>query len=471
MRLIVTGLTVVLAAGIASAQSEAFYFHQSVTPVTVPGGTSTTYLDTIEPTGSTVQVVSTPTAASGGTVVLPRFIATTATADALLGPIVFAHLNLSANQRMVKTGVGCADITVNVEKLDSNGVGTVITTGTALAQDVPQGGMSGATNFSEFAIEMEPLLDNHIDAGQSIAVTVSVTNNCTTGRLVRLALDATQALTRVDFFALNPLVGKCLDASDKELAKYLKGRLGALEKCDDAINDGSLPPATDCLTEPKTADKLAKLLVKLQGALGKKCTDGLLIDLPPDGLHVASCPGFQGSCSFPVTALDDGTRGNDNDYVDCLACLGDTSSNTLHGVAYRSTSVAPLGVTVSPCQAAIGKNAANFEVKTLKLLQKCRKGALGGKIVGGCPDAKTTAKIDALSAKILSGISKDCTDAIVTGADPAGLGLATCPGPDATCQGAVTNASSEASCVSCTHEFTANCLFAGTLGKVVAGCN
>ena len=470
MRFIVTGLALTLSIQAATAQTRAFHFHQSVTPVTVPGGTTTTYLDEVASTSPTVQALQSAVIAQGAVGIFPRFVATANVGDGLLGPIVFAHLFLSSNQIMKSAGVGCADVTVQLERLDAGGLSTPIGGGTLTSQIVPQGGQGGLAGFQEFVIELDALNDRFLANGEAIAATVSVKNNCTANRRVNLTFDGTPAPTRIDFITLDPLVAKCLDTVDKSLTKFVKTRLTALGKCENDVNTGALPAATVCLTEAKTAARLAKALTKLASGVAKQCAGGLVTDFPPAGLNVHVCPGFQGSCAFRVASLDDGTRGNDNDYVDCLACLGTVSSGDLNGLQFRSTTIPPLAAAVTDCQEDLTRAATVFEVKALKGLQKCRKSSLSGKITGACPDAKTSDKLAKAATKVLTAISKHCTAGVLTDADPAGLGLAACPGLGTSCAGAVAAVGDEATCMSCTHRLTADCLFAATLGKIAPGC-
>jgi hypothetical protein len=72
------------------------------------------------------------------------------------------------------------------------------------------------------------------------------------------------------------------------------------------------------------------------------------------------------------------------------------------------------------CRRAIAKNAAGFEAKRIKALQKCRDGVLkdGG---GACPDAKATDKIAKALAKAEEKITKDCAGLSLTDMNFAGL--------------------------------------------------
>jgi len=59
------------------------------------------------------------------------------------------------------------------------------------------------------------------------------------------------------------------------------------------------------------------------------------------------------------------------------------------------------------CRRTIAKNAAGFEAKKIKAMQKCNDGLLNGKVMS-CPDAKATDKINKALAKLNDKIGGDC---------------------------------------------------------------
>jgi len=464
-----TLLSVILSLGLAAAahaDSQSFYFHPSASPVTVPGGTTLRFLDQTAPATGTVTVESV-TVADGGSAALPTFTAPGFGTTTVLGPLPAAELNLSSNLNLNS----CVDITVVVEKLSSAGVPSAFATGQLLNQSIPQGAGGGTSGFQNFHVPLLIPGDRTIAAGESIRATVTLGQDCgSSNHPLRLAFDATSALTRLDFVALDVLPAKCLESIDKAVTSYVKSRMGYLAKCENGINEGTITPQ-DCRTETNTKAKLDKNTAKAVKAILKKCNDSFIIGPPPGGIGTAGCPGLLGQCSFTFAVLDDTVRGNNNDYLDCMLCMGDVASDTMSGIQYQTTSPPTLAATEEKCQETVSKAAITFQNKKLKLLQGCRKLVNKGKYAGVCPDPKTLTKITSAQAKIQTQIAKTCVDPVMTAARGAGgLGLTVCPGPPVACQGAVTNLATESTCMACTHGFFDDCLYPATIGQPGAGC-
>ena len=87
-------------------------------------------------------------------------------------------------------------------------------------------------------------------------------------------------------------------------------------------------------------------------------------------------------------------------------------------------------------------------------------------ITGVCPDPGTLAKIVAAQAKLAATVAGGCDDATVTGA----LGLSTCGGPPASCNGAIATSSDEVTCLDCTHTAFTQCLFLVPTGHTGTAC-
>ncbi len=469
-RLVAVGVGVVtfcLTAG-ARADTHTFYFHHSASPVTVPGGTTNFFLDETAPTAAIptpehVGAVSGEVPA-GETASFPAFISQAFVTETLLGSIIDATVHLSANHQK-----SCTAIIVSAERVDSAGARTPMATGTLPNQTIPQSSGGGTQGFAAFTVGLDVTGERLILPGEGIAVTVSVMNNCNINLGYNLVYDGVGAQTRISFVSLDVGVAKCLDAVDKAFSKYVKTRLTSLEKCEDAINKGSLSPQ-NCATEPKTGLKIAKAVAKTVKGIVKRCTGNFVIDNPPSGLGVAGCPGLTGQCNFTFTQLDDGTRGNANDYVDCLLCLADRATDQMNGIEYATTATPPLTKDVNDCQKTVGKVSAKFEDKKLVGLQKCRQAQIKQRLTGACPDPKTQLKISGAGSAVVSGVEAHCSDAVVTGAPPGGLGLSSCAGPPVSCQGTIAGQADLSSCLTCTHEFFVDCLFPATLGHSGPGC-
>lgn len=459
----ILGLAIALSSPAGGATQD-FFFHHADTPVTVPGGTTNFFLDELAPTASAVTVEEI-SVIKNTTVAFPTFTATPFATDTLLGPLGVVFVYLSANLPMN----GCADLSVTLERLDDAGRSATIGTGTLASQTVPQGAQSGTQGFAEFRIDLDIPGDRLVVGGGGIAVNVSVTNNCGVNRAVRLAYDAAAAPARAEFVALAEGAASCLRSVDRTMGRYLRQRMAAERKCNDKIDDGRLAPQ-DCLLEPKTATKLEKGAARAAKGILRKCTEGFVIQAPPGGIGAAVCPGLEGQCSFSFSQLDDGVRGNDNDYVDCLLCLFTQAADQLVGLEYATSAPRPLSADLAKCQVKIARAASRFASRKLALLQKCRKQRNRGKITGSCPDAKTVEKIAAAAAKVAKSLARRCTDAMITSAPPAGLGLDACPGPPAACQGPIAGLADLAACLRCTHEFKVDCIFPTTAGGSSPGC-
>lgn len=72
------------------------------------------------------------------------------------------------------------------------------------------------------------------------------------------------------------------------------------------------------------------------------------------------------------------------------------------------------------CRRSIAKNAAGFEAKKIKALQKCQDGILNGKGTS-CPDSKATEKINKALAKLNDKIGGDCGGLTLADMNFAGL--------------------------------------------------
>ena len=449
----------------AGAAQQSFYFHLLPAPVAIPGGTSDHILDEITPTKAVPEVDSSALLSSGSSFQTVRYTAPAFVADTVLGALISAKIHVSSNQIMQSMGVGCADLTATVLRIDSGGGATTLALGTLNDQVVPQGGMSGTVGFAQFVFTLDQQADRLIPAGSSIAIELTITNSCTANRRVFSAYDGTTAPSSIQFTSFDPGAASCLESIDKAVGKYTKARYKLLNQCEDKIDLGILPPQ-DCTLEAKTADKINRSVGKAVKAILKKCTNSFVIDPPPSGIGVATCPSVTGQCGFPLAILDDGTRGNSNDYLDCMLCIVDQSVAGMVANSYASVAVPPLPVDPAACQATIGKSAITFESKRLKLLQKCRKLQNKGVITGVCPDPGTLAKVGAAQAKLAASVAGACTTAMIT----SDLGLVTCDGPPVSCSAPIASSNDEATCVDCTHTAFTQCLFLSTTGRTGTAC-
>jgi hypothetical protein len=124
----------------------------------------------------------------------------------------------------------------------------------------------------------------------------------------------------------------CRAVVDSAVQDYMAARRLALLQCHSDTNEGRLRPR-DCETEPHTAAALASAESTVLAALHRGCSVATVTSPPPAGIGAQFC-GEDDACGFSFTALDDGTRDDRNDYVDCLLCLANDAVKTQIDQAY-----------------------------------------------------------------------------------------------------------------------------------------
>jgi hypothetical protein len=223
--------------------AQTFFLHHSATPVTVPDGQTSFYADGTAPT-ATVVTVQQLTVNSNDTQSFPAFTGTPLAADTTIAPCMLATLNLSATQRMV----ACAEVAVDVALVTPTGrtpLGSASTAGIT----IPQGRRSGTARFLPIDVGVQlpggtPFLTVH--AGESIAVTATVTNHCPSNRGLFLVYDATSAQSSVTFSCPCDAFLKCEDAVAKRLSTLTTGVIKCNIKDSDSVLKGKLFDGQAC---------------------------------------------------------------------------------------------------------------------------------------------------------------------------------------------------------------------------------
>jgi hypothetical protein len=236
----------------AYAQTENFFFHQSGTPVTVPGGTTNFFLDMTAPLDGT-PLVDAHSLGINAAQALPTFISMPFGSGATLLPIASVLLNLSANQKMKH----CARITTQLFKVDGTGALTPIGAGFVLDGDVSKGKAGGTVGFTPVRVEFQ-VTDNAVPAGNGFQLNTAVENDCTTDRDVFFAYDSLQAASRLRFQCCFTTHAKCAGAKIKAASKKA-ACLFAL-----ASNEANKGQAADPVKVQKCKDALTTAFTKLE---------------------------------------------------------------------------------------------------------------------------------------------------------------------------------------------------------------
>lgn len=252
------GLVLTFVIGLATSahgQTQTFFLHHSDTPVSVPGGTTSFFLDELAPT-TLLPTVEQQVVAPGDTQSFPTFISVPFAADTTLWPIASVVVNLSANQKMR----GCADLNTDLFKVDGGGttpIGSAAFSGTTIFQGHAGGTTSEASQRIEFAVT-----DPSILAGQGIALTTTVTNQCSIQRRLFFAYDGLYdeilTPTRVRFQCCFTRAATCGAAKIKVVARSAACLLGLEAK------QAGKGVALDPVKAQGCRDKLGKVFGRLE---------------------------------------------------------------------------------------------------------------------------------------------------------------------------------------------------------------
>ena len=208
----------------AHAQTEDFFFHHSVTPVVIPGGTTNSFLDMTAPLDVT-PLVDEHVLDSNQAQALPTFNSMPFGSGATLPPIASVRLNLSANQKMRH----CARLTTQLFKVDATGALTAIGAASVLNGDVSQAKAGGTVGFTPVRVEFQ-VTDSVVPAGNGIQLNTAVENDCTTNRHVLFAYDSLKATSRLRFQCCFTTQAKCASAKIKAASKKAACLLALVSK-------------------------------------------------------------------------------------------------------------------------------------------------------------------------------------------------------------------------------------------------
>jgi hypothetical protein len=358
-------------------------------------------LDETPPTG--VAAAATTPLDADGTASFPVFVAAPSAGDVPIPPLVVARVHLAADAETRDADVGCADVDAAVVKLDADHHASPLASGRLVEQVLPRGRDAG---FREFRVEIDVPGGPVVRVGEAIALAVSVHNRCHDARRVTLAYDGAATPARLELIAPDRRVVSCREAVDGAVARYVSARRRTVKRCLDAIERGSLG-ARDCASDGPTAARLAAIEADAVAAMHAGCSDTTVVAPPPAGLGATTCGGPDDRCEFSFSVLDDGRRGNANDYVDCLLCLADRATDA---TLARTHADAPIAAPARPdaCEARIQRAAVVFAGRKAKLLRRCQARTPSQLAAAPCPDEAMREHIGALQAKVGARLLAPC---------------------------------------------------------------
>jgi hypothetical protein len=245
----------------AHAQTQDFFFHHSATPVTIPGGTTNSFMDMIVPPDVT-PLVDEHVLGQNQAQALPTFTSAPFGSDGVLLPIASVRLDLSANQKMRH----CARVTTQLFKIDGTSALTPIGAGFALNADLSQAQAGGTLGFTPLRIEFQ-LSNTTIPTGSGIVLNTAVENDCKINRHMFFAYDSLSAASRLRFQCCFSTQAKCAAAKIKAVGK----KASCLLALDSKVAGAGV--AADPTKIQKCKDTLATAFDKLE-AKGNCITSG-----------------------------------------------------------------------------------------------------------------------------------------------------------------------------------------------------
>jgi hypothetical protein len=197
----------------ARAQVQRFYLHHDDTPVPVPGGTSSFFLDESFPSSPTPFVDDTILARQE-TATFPTFFTAPFASDTTLLPVAVVRLHLAANQPMRS----CAAVGANLFTVDAGGVQTPNGGAVRTDVDVDQAASGGTQDIGGVRVEFA-VPNVAVAAGQGLALAASLENDCSLKRRTFFAFDGDEAASRIQFQCCFTAAAKC---ASKKMAAVLK---------------------------------------------------------------------------------------------------------------------------------------------------------------------------------------------------------------------------------------------------------
>ncbi|MFN2377815.1 MAG: hypothetical protein ABR538_14870, partial [Candidatus Binatia bacterium] len=274
---------------------------------------------------------------------------------------------------------------------------------------------------------------------------------------------------------------RCRTTISSASAAFAQKRAVALAKCEVGILTGKLDAGTDCTTEPKTVNSVAKAEAKARANINKSCggADGTC-GAGGDDEALAAIGWDGGSCAASDDC--DSPVSDCGDIADCAVCGAENATDAAADLAIGA--LAPHGgdKDLLGCQRAVAKGSGALVRARSKALAKCWSAVDKGSATAPCPEpgddkataaiAKATGKFVASVCKACGGDDGGCDDAAggvagTGGSDDlavAAIGFAavcpdvTVPGAMASCGGAVSTLGGLVDCVLCNSEFEGRCV-------------
>ena len=191
-------------------------------------------------------------------------------------------------------------------------------------------------------------------------------------------------------------LGQCKGALRRAGAGVLLGRLAALQRCRNAVNDGSLTSAPEaCGDLAPTVRAMTVAGTRARRLVATRCSDALLGDL--------------GACAGSVDAVvaADGREG-------CLVTANTAAADLMIAAAYGRT-LAREERPARSCQRAIGRASRRLAHRLIAAAASCDRAVDNGRVFDAapCPDGSAAAR-----RAVRTVVAADCDDTLLGAIEP-----------------------------------------------------
>jgi len=255
---------------------------------------------------------------------------------------------------------------------------------------------------------------------------------------------------------------RCQRAIAKASAKFVRAKLQALRKCEQAVVAGT---TRDSCPNQRAQERIAQAQGQLQLDIHNGCSGDPSCQPGASrasiGWDIPRCPDLNGTgCINPISSCDD--------VVSCLGCAGGSAADQAREIIYGELNLSNDAQAAVDCQIAIGQNVTRLFDVRMRALQKCEDRLLSGVSTGPCPDEKNNIAITKAVTKATNRLCAACGGPDLTcgtGDDLTRLEIGfptTCPDvsvPGGTaCGGAVNDLQDIVNCLGCVTQYTTTCM-------------
>lgn len=263
--------------------------------------------------------------------------------------------------------------------------------------------------FSNSCLPSDLSFDTDVFVNRAFIAANADLSNPTCGAISQVG-DVDTEVTAGGSAALTRATQKCRKEIGKQISKYSRAKLRAMQRCFDSVGAGKL---SSVCPDAGTATKILRAASRVDVfRIGKMC-----------GPAIIAASQLGGACAGAENATD---------LRACILATGDNATDAMLDREYANNNPsAPLPAAEAQCQKQIANATNQYAAGRVRALTICRNSQDKGR-VESCPDTRTQTKLTKLIAALEPNIERKCTNALVSALDAAAGFGGTCAGSTTT---------------------------------------